>query len=229
MLSEQDKADRQGRVTASTVAAFLGFHWYSSPSQAWDYHTGCVAFPANIDTRLGELLEPGLVLYAVEKLKWSRYVYPCGTRISKSLPWAAATPDCLSTDGKMGIQVKNQNPHMTKGYLGKPGSYGPSDNTIVPAYMLAQCQWEMMVTGAMRWWLASYFGGRDFRLYQIWRDNALIERLQSSAHSFWLNHLDPDGPRTRPSDDGWNKSVGRKRGRKLRGAELIAARIPRPT
>lgn len=229
MLSEEDLATRLGRITASTVAAFLGFHWYSSPSQQWDYHTGRVPFPESVDTRLGELLEPGLVRYAVEKLGWTKYLYPCGTRVSQELPWAAATPDCMTIAENLGIQAKNQNYHMAKGYLGSPQSHGASDNALVPAYMLAQCQWEMLVTGAVRWYLCTYFGGRDFRIYQIWRDQSLIDRLVPKAYVFWQDHIDPEGPQSRPSDEGWNQNVGRRKPRRLRGDELIAAPIPRPT
>ena len=229
MLSAADQAARHGRVTASTVAAFLGFHRYSAPSQAWDYHTGAKAFPANKNTRLGELLEPGLVKFAVEELRWKKYLYPCGTRVSEDLPWIAATPDCMTVAGNLGIQTKNQNPHMVYDYLAEPGAYGRSDNALVPAYMLAQCQWEMLVTGAVRWYLATYFGGNNYRIYSIWRDDALIERLKVRAYEFWLQHLDPSGPCTRPSDENWNPKVGRRKARKSSSAELIAAPIPRPT
>lgn len=229
MLNEQDLALRRGRVTASTVAAFLGFHRFSSPSQAWDYHTERIPFPMNRNTRLGELLEPGLVQFAVEELKWKKYRYPCGTRVSKEIPWAAATPDCMTVAMTIGIQVKNQNSYMASGYLAAPGSHGKSDNALVPAYMLAQCQWEMLVTGAPTWYLGTYFGGQDFRLYTIWRDQALIDRLVAKAYLFWKQHLDFDGPMTRPTDENWNRDVGRRKNRMKTAAELIAAPIPRPT
>lgn len=229
MLTAEDKAARANKVTASTVAAFLGFHWYSSPSQAWDYHTGRLEFPENDDTRLGELLEPGLVRFGAMKLGWSEYLYPCGTRVSEDFPWAAATPDALTVDGKVGLQQKNQNFHMAKTYHGPPGALGPSDNANVPPYLNAQCQWEMLVTGSIRWYLGTYFGGRDYRLYSIWLDQPMLSKMMVKAFDFWKEHLDPDGPMERPTDENWNRSIGRPSPRKASRAELIASPIPRPT
>ncbi len=229
MLSAEDQEARAGRVTASTVAAFLGFHWYSSPSKAWDYHTGALEWVDNDDTLLGELLEPGLVKFGAMKLGWNEYLYPCGTRVSDDLPWAAATPDAMEVNGHVGLQIKNQNFHMLKGYHGPPGTLGPSDNVNVPPYMNAQCQWEMLVTGAVRWYLGSYFGGRDFRLYSIWRDQALLDRMLPKAYQFWQKRLDPAGPQTRPTDEGWDRNVSKPRARRATRAELVAAPIPRPT
>ncbi len=229
MLTGEDHAARANRVTASTVAAFLGFHWYSSPSQAWDYHTGALVFPENDDTLLGELIEPGLVRFGAMKLGWSEYLYPCGTRVSEDLPWAAATPDAMTVTGTVGLQCKNQNFHMAKGYHGKPGALGPSDNSNVPPYMNAQCQWEMLVTGAVRWYLGTYFGGRDYRLYSIWRDQSLLDRMVGQSFTFWQKHLDPEGPQERPTDEGWNRTVGKPRARRATRAELLAAPTPRPT
>ena len=82
MLSEEDQEVRRFRVTASTVAAFLGFHWYSSPLQQWEYHMGVREFPASPNTRLGSLIEPGLAQFAVEELGWKEWRYPCGARRS---------------------------------------------------------------------------------------------------------------------------------------------------
>jgi len=227
MLSDSDLALRKGRVTASTVSAFLGFHRYESPSSAWELHLGLRKFAMNDDVRLGQYLEPGLVQAITARLGWAyeKYVYPCPTVADG---WTAATPDVLHLDlAEGGVQIKNQNPHMGKFYLGTPGSVGPSDNTLIPAYMLGQVQWEMAVIGSPRWYLATYLGGRDLRIYRIWRDDAMIQRMRVKALAFWKQHLDPKGPQTRPSDLNWNPGVGHKqRPRKLRGTELLNQPIP---
>lgn len=227
MLSDSDLALRKGRVTASTVSAFLGFHRYQSPSSAWELHTGRREFEMNDDVRLGQFLEPGLVRAVTTRLGWSRdqYEYPCPTQVEG---WMAATPDILNVAPMIGgVQIKNQNPHMARTYLGTPGSVGPSDNTLLPAYMLGQVQWEMLVVGSPRWYLATYLGGRDLRIYRIWRDDVMINRLEARAFEFWKRHLDPDGPQERPSDANWNPGVGHKqRPRKLKGAELLNQPTP---
>ena len=253
MLTEQDETARRGRVTASTVAAFLGFHWYQSPSQAWELHTGLREFEMNDSVRLGQYLEPGLVEAVTARLGWHDYIYPCQTIISQDYLWAAATPDVMLgttileqninvVDGKLtrsmlyakpptellGIQIKNQNPHMKKTYKGSPGAFGESDNVSLPPHALAQCQWEMLVTGASRWYFATYLGGKDLWIFNIWRDQAMLDRMIPKAEKFWRNHLDPDGPMDRPSDAKWNPKLGKTTvPRKLRGAELLNQPIPK--
>ncbi len=237
MLTNEDLANRYGRITASCVSAFLGFHRYKSPSAMWDQHTGAVPFVTNDDIRLGEHLEPGLVAAVTERLGWKNdvsgvrmdYHYPCPTLVSSDLPWAAATPDVIHSDiTQGGIQIKNQNPHMAKTYQGTPGTVGKSDNSLVPPYMLGQCMWEMLVFDAPVWKLVTYFGGRDLRIYRIWRDQKMLDQMVSKAHAFWKAHIDPKGPMMRPSDANWRPTVGAKqRPRRLRGMDLINQPTPR--
>lgn len=235
MLTEQDRKIRATRVTASTIAAFLGFHWYQSPSSAWALHTGLREFEENDNVRMGQFLEPGLVQAVTTRLGWGQYVYPCPTLIAADHAWAAATPDVVRSEHgegwqniDVGIQIKNQNSHMRKTYKGSPGAFGSSDNVALPPYMLAQCQWEMMVTGAERWYFATYLGGGDLWIFNLWRDQPMIDRLLERGHHFWREHLDPEGPRTEPSDGDWNPRVGRDPvRRKLAGAELLAQPIPK--
>lgn len=234
MLTQQDIEIRKTRITASTIASFLGFHWYQSPSQAWDLHTGIRQFEMNDSVRMGEYLEPGLVKAITARLGWKGYEYPCSTVISKEYPWAAATPDVAKifsptegTDTGWGIQVKNQNPHMKKTYKGSPGSFGHCDNVALPPHALVQCQWEMLVTGAPRWYFATYLGGQDLWIFNIWRDQSMLDQIIPKAGQFWRNHLDPNGPMERPSDAKWNPRVGKTTiPRKLRGEELLNQPIP---
>jgi len=225
VLTPTDKEIRRYRITASTLSGFIGLNPFSSPSLTWDYHTERIPFPENDNTKLGQLLEPGLIAFGAYKLQWDEYLYPCGTRISKEHPWACATPDALKPDGSTGIQAKNQNFYMKNGYLGKPSPETAADNDLLPPYMNLQCQWEMMVLGSNRWHLSTYFGGNDFRIYKVWRDQPMIDRLIPIAFEFWKNHIDPDGPCTRPSDEHWNPNAGKVKPRKKTRAEILAAPV----
>ena len=235
MLSPEDEEKRKHRVTASPLAAYLGFHWYQSPSEAWEYHTGLREFKRNRSVEMGEYLEPGLVRAATDRLGWHEYTYPCETVVSPDYPWAAATPDVMLWNPigngiatPTGIQVKNQYSHMRKTYKGSPGTFGPADNTLIPPHMLAQCLWEMMVTGSQRWHFAAYLGGGDFWIFNIWRDQPAIDRLLARAFEFWRRHIDPDGPMERPSNVKWNPRVGRAPiRRKLTRQELLSQPIPK--
>ncbi len=238
MLTDYDLEVRKNRVTASNVSAFLAFHPWKTPSAAWELHTGIREFQTNDDVRLGEFLEPGLVQAVTTRLGWPEgsFEYPCRSLIGIDYPWAAATPDVLQLEQghidpkeMAGIQIKNQNPHMARGYKGTPGTVGPCDNTLIPLYMLGQCQWEMLVTGRLKWFFATYMGGRDLRIYRIWRNDTMLGKMIPKALAFWKEHIDPDGPQTRPDDAKWNPNIGKpvSRSRKLKGADLLNQPIPR--
>ena len=59
----------------------------------------------------------------------------------------------------------------------------------IPIYYETQVQWYLGVTGARVAYVAVLLGGSDFRIYQVIRDNAVIEALQSRCHDFWFEHV----------------------------------------
>jgi predicted phage-related endonuclease len=102
------------------------------------------------------------------------------------------------------------------------------DNDLIPVYHHMQCQWEMGVAGFRRWVLAVYFGGDEFRLYRIERNDLMLAMMRRRAHEFWRRHLDPSGPLLRPDDAHWQPHIGVRDARKpkLTGDALLNAPIP---
>lgn len=207
MLTDEQKAVRVGKGMASEVTALLGEHPYASRLETWALNLGLMEFAGNVNTELGDMLEPGLKNYAATLLGWKTWEEP-GTIFRKSLPWAGCTPDMLSPAGDpetpSGVQIKNSGLHMAKDYDGDPTPLDEPgfDNDAIPLYHLMQCQWEMFVSRRVNWFLGVYFGGKDFRLYKLDYDLDLVNLMVDNMTSFWVQHLDPNGPQSEPAPDG---------------------------
>src|ERR1051326_5820962 len=101
--------------------------------------------------------------------------------------------------------------HLDYAELGKPthlleckttsnwDAFGPQGSQDVPVHYWIQCQHEMAVTGAELTTLAVLFGLRDFRWYDLPRDDEFITRMTAAEEEFWSLYV---VPRTPPPIDG---------------------------
>lgn len=224
---------REGRLTGSTVAGFLGWHPDKSPSETWDYHTGAKAFAGNDATEVGLFVEQGLGRLCQKRLQLGR-MEAGKTILHPGHPefWAA-TPDFLFPTAKVGLQIKNHSPHMKRDFIDMPGKRGDWDNDIVPMYHQMQCAWEMGAVDALMgggwkvWILGCFFGGWDFRLYRIRANRKLLDGMTGVAIQFHRNHLAPSGPRLRPDDSTWKpRKRTAPKAPKMNLEELASAPIP---
>lgn len=249
-LTERQKEIRRTRITASSISSFLGYDPYRSPLQAWEQHVGLTEFQPNDDTEGGHDFEVAIAAAGQRVadregfgLEWASRQRPRelvnsydpsdDTLVSPLKPWLCATPDFYcKLEGISAIQVKNQRPHMTKAYKGKPT--GGWDNELVPPHYLMQCQTEMIVlsdfTGKLQLcvYLCVHFGGPLPRIYKIRRDEELQAGLCDEGFKFWQKHIDPDGPMTPPVSAPWIVGPERKSKptTKITGKALLHAPLP---
>lgn len=232
-LTLEQRAMRMGKITASVVAAVLGYNKYESPFTAWLIITGQKEpEPDNEYMAMGRDLEDGLIRAVCRKLeRWA--VEKRGTVLSPLMPWAAATPDAILHDGETeimcapfaGIEIKNHGFNMTRDYLGQPGDKGDGrDGDCIPIAHHMQAQWGMAVTGLALWYVCPYFGGADLRIYTIPRNEKLIGLMVEAAHDWWKRHVDPNGPMEAPDVDGHSATLEElKRRYPKDDGEIIAA------
>lgn len=219
-LTPEQLEFRKGRVMASDAAAYLGLDPYRSPSAAWASNLQLIPDEENRRMDAGLYLEDGLARWAANDLMRDSFERPGSMAY---LDWGGATPDVLFPEGD-GVQLKVHALHMAADYTGMPFEFGDWSNNQVPERYNIQCQWEMLVTGADQWWLGAYFGGADFRLYPLVRDEELLGLMRRHLHAFWKRHLDPNGPQEQPPLDGMDSTTDyiRKKHRRER-EELIPA------
>ncbi len=201
LTDEQHKA-RVGCAMASDISSYSGHNPWSSPFTAWAKNLGIegIEDKGSYHSHMGLALEGALLEEAGRRLEKNCLPAP-GTIFHPKSKWAGCTPDGIFED-KSGIQIKNHSFYMARLFDGKPDEEEPPHGHLIPEMHLIQCTWEMMVTGATRWYLGAYFGGNDYRIYHLHRDQELIDILVENMHEFWKEHLDPKGPQTPPDLDG---------------------------
>lgn len=125
-------------VGGSEIAAANGFSRYLSRYGLWLVKTGRSApFAGNVHTRLGQLCEPRARQLYATATGHDIAIPPCSV-FHPELAWARATPDGHRVDDpKHLVQIK-----CVGYYVGRRWRYE------LPVEVLAQCQWEMFVTGA---------------------------------------------------------------------------------
>lgn len=105
--------------------------------------------------------------------------------------WMVAHIDRRIVGRNEGLEIKNRGGRMAQHY----GAGDDGEPRIYPPDML-QCQHYMACTGWQRWHLAVYFGGADFRTYEIERDDELIDGLIEIESQCWsqITSADPVQP-----------------------------------
>ena len=74
----------------------------------------------------------------------------------------------------------------------------------VPLYYRVQVHHELAVTGLPRAWVAVLIGGRDFRTFEVPRDEATIDALVAREAEWWRSHVEALVP---PPVDGDESTV----------------------
>ena len=64
----------------------------------------------------------------------------------------------------------------------------------IPLYYETQIQWYMAVTGLSKFYVAVLIGGNDFRMYEVKRDEDVINAIVQKCESFWRDHVLADVP-----------------------------------
>lgn len=72
------------------------------------------------------------------------------------------------------------------------GDWGDAGTDQIPEYYKAQVQWYMGITGALVCDVAVLIGNRDFRIYTVYRDDAVIKYLFDAGVKFWRDYIETD-------------------------------------
>jgi len=183
-LSAQQIEERKSGIGGSDVGCILGLNKYKSPFELYLEKIGEVESP---DLSDNETVHFGNVLEDVIADEYARRtgmnVRRRNTALSnKENPWMLANID-RSVDGEsMVLECKTAGQYMT-------GDWGPEGTDEVPDSYMAQVIWYMSVTGYSRADLAVLIGGRDFRIYNFYRDVEMELMVIDKAKSFWFDNV----------------------------------------
>lgn len=227
-LSLAQHAARAEGVGSSEIAQIIGVSPHGTAFDLYCQKTGLVGpTPETLAQQIGTALEEPIArLYgrrtgALEIVR-PRAALSCvvdDTVAHPAHPWALATPDFYAVGGAFApgrlVEIKNVGGWMTR-------AWGDDGTDEVPLHYLAQCTWQMGVTGVPRCDLVALLGGSDLRVYPLAFDAALFDRLLAAARRFWFDHV---RARVAPTLDG---SESARRYLDARYPRSSAGRVPAP-
>lgn len=213
--------ERTKGIGGSDVATILGLNPYKTPLQLWEEKTGKSSGSAADEAAYwGTVLEDivakefshrtGMkvqkVNYMLSKGEdgWMRgnidraVVNPAiAGRVSVLKP--EKVEECgrlLSTD--IGLECKTANSFMVDQWGDSQEAEILNGKVVtdhkIPLYYETQIQWYMAVTGIETFYVAVLIGGQDFRMYEVKRDEDVIDAIVSKCRDFWENHVLKDVP-----------------------------------
>lgn len=213
--------ERSKGIGGSDVATVLGLNPYKTPLSLWEEKTGKTkSSPAGEAAYWGTTLEDvvakefskrtGMKIQRVNFLLstgengWMRGNIDraiVNEQIAKAVrvnkpEKAAETGLMLSTD--VGLECKTASVYMSEHWGDSQEAEILAGKIVtehkIPLYYETQIQWYMAVTGIETFYVAVLIGGQDFRMYEVKRDQDVIDAIVSKCRDFWENHVLKDVP-----------------------------------
>ena len=180
---------RRKYIGGSDAGAIIGVNPFSSAFSVWAEKTGKVPeFEGNTATKVGNYLEDLVAKLFMEETekKVQRLNF---TIVNKEYPWACANIDreIIGEDAILEIKTTSSFDNMK---MLRNGEY--------PDMWYAQMTHYLAVTGAKKAYLAVLLGNRDFRIFELERDESEIKALMEAEKGFWNTYVLPK--RTPPAD-----------------------------
>ena len=166
---------RKNYIGGSDAAAVVGLNSFSSPYTVWADKLG--KLPPKEDNeamRLGRDLEDYVA---------KRFTEQTGKKVRRKnfilwnsdYPFAHANVDRLIVGENAGLECKTTSALNLKSF--KNGEF--------PENYYVQCMHYMAVTGYKKWYLAVLILGKEFKVFEIERDEDEIKALMKAEREFW--------------------------------------------
>lgn len=173
---------RRGYIGGSDAGAIIGMNPFSSAFSVWAEKTGQVPeFEGNVATRVGTMLEDLVAHLFMEETgkKVQRLNF---TLVNAEFPFACANIDreIIGEDAVLEIKTTNSFVNVKKF---RTGEY--------PEMWYAQMTHYLAVTGAKKCYLAVLSECREFRIFELERDESEIKALMDAEREFWNTYVIP--------------------------------------
>lgn len=191
-MTPEERIERRKYLGASEVAAVLGMDPFKGPHDVWAEKMGILgeAQEESEAAELGKLLEaPILKRYAVRN---GAQLWTPGSMVSRTLPWARATPDALDGNDCIDIYALSHPHNIQVKLVGARMLHHWESG--VPDYVKLQVQWEMMVVGehfpgCTESKVVALLGGTEYREFDVPRDDGVIDALREVCGEWWTRHI----------------------------------------
>lgn len=171
---------RRKYIGGSDAGAIVGLNPYSSAFSVWAEKTGKAPdFEGNVSTRVGTELEDLVARLFMEETgkKVQRLNF---TLVNEKYPWACANIDreIIGEDALLECKTTSSFLNVKKF---RTGEY--------PEQWYAQMTHYLAVTGAKKAYLAVLIECRDFRIFELDRDENEIQALMDAERDFWDRYV----------------------------------------
>ena len=182
--------DRNQGIGASEAAIVVGLSPWKTPLELWRDKRGLSERgKPTIPQRAGNALEP----IVIEELE-ERIGKPVTNRqdqfFDKELPWRWATIDGLA--GNALVEAKTAS--STDGW-------GDEGTDQIPQQYIVQVQHAFACTGTEFAYVPVLFGTREFRVYEVQRNDDIIKAVTQHEKEFWRRVQENDPPAISDSRD----------------------------
>lgn len=167
---------RKGYIGGSDAGAVVGLNPYKSAYSLWAEKTGRIKeFEGNTTTRVGGYLEE-LVAQMFTEETGKKVRKKNRVLVNDAYPWACADVDRLVVGEKALLECKTTNsPIAMKKF--RQGEY--------PEQWYVQMTHYLAVTGLEKAYLAVLIECRDFKVFELERDQEEIDALMTAENGFW--------------------------------------------
>lgn len=167
---------RKGYIGGSDAGAVLGLNPYKSAYSLWAEKTGRIPeFEGNTITRVGSYLEELVAdMFSEETCKKVRRKNRI--LVNDAYPWACADVDRLIVGEKALLEIKTTN---------SPVAMKKFRNGEYPEQWYCQMTHYLAVTGLEKAYLAVLIECRDFKIFELERDQEEIDALMNAEKAFW--------------------------------------------
>lgn len=189
-LTPEQIAERRQGIGASDAPAALGLSPWRTPLEVFLEKTGRAGpQEESLPMRVGRALEP-VVLQAFAEETGLSVTRQQERIIDPALPWRWATVDAIA-DGAL-VEAKT---------AGDRGEWGEPGTDQIPRHYIVQVQHALACTGFKLAYVPVLLSGRDFRVYEVRRDEAIISAITEREVEFWSRIERDDPPPLSSADD----------------------------
>lgn len=187
---------RKQYIGGSDAGAIIGMNPYSSPFSVWAEKIGQISsFEGNVTTKVGNYLEEFVAQMFEDET--GKKVRRCNfTLVNDQYPWACANIDREIVGEDALLECKTTNSYVNVKRF-RQGEY--------PEQWYAQMTHYLAVTGKKKAYLAVLSECKEFRTFELDRDEAEIKALMDAEKDFWnkyvIGHIPPPIDGTAPTSE----------------------------
>lgn len=192
--------DRRSGIGASEAPVILGLSPWRTRLELWMEKTGHGSPQVeSMPMRIGKALEP-VVLQAFTDETGLRVTDQQRLIRDASNPWRWATVDGL-TDGAL-VEAKTAS---------STDQWGEAGTDQIPPYYVAQVQHALACTGLVLAYVPVLFAAREFRIFEVRRDDEIIAVLTEAERRFWSSVQSGEAPPLQSPEEArirWPQDTG---------------------